>query len=143
MQEHYTWRKDNYLISTDKNKLDHALIHAFLTKSYWAEGRTQETVSLSIENAICFGVYLDNAQMGFARVVTDFATIAYLADVFVLPAHRGKGIGRWLVESILTLPELEKNALWLLLTQDTQWLYQLCGFRRFHTPEGVMVKLKK
>jgi GNAT superfamily N-acetyltransferase len=143
LKQERTWQKENYLISTDKKKLDHVLIYDFLTHSYWAEGRTQEAVSVSIENAVCFGVYLEGEQVGFARVVTDFATIAYLADVFVLPAHRGKGIGRWLVESILTLPELEKNAFWLLLTEDAQWLYQLCGFRLFHSPEGVMVRKGK
>jgi len=136
----HQWQKDHYLISTDKKKLDHGVIYRFLTASYWATGRTLQEVSSSIENSICFGVYAEDTQIGFGRVITDFVTFAYLADVFILPAHRGKGLGKWLVESILSMPELQKNTFWLLLTQDAQWLYQSSGFRRFHYPDGVMVK---
>ena len=138
--EHIELEKEGYVISSDKKKLDHAMIHRFLTVSYWAEGRTLAEVSTSIENAICFGVYREETQVGFARVITDHVTLAYLADVFILPAHQSKGLGKWLVHSILNVPLFKKNIFWLLLTQDAQWLYQQFGFRRFHCPEGVMTK---
>src|SRR5580692_1265290 len=104
----YEIRKDEFLISTDKSKLDIELIHHFLsTKSYWAQNIPFETVKTSIENSICFGMFFQNEQIGFARVVSDKATFAYLGDVFVLPEYRGKGLSKWLMQTIHDHPELQ------------------------------------
>ncbi len=98
------WRRGDYLISTDKNRLDLAVIHDFLTKSYWAEGIPLETVKRAIEHSLSFGVYRDDQQVGFARLVTDYATFAYLADVFILEPFRGQGLSKWLLEVVMALP---------------------------------------
>ncbi|HTP59923.1 MAG TPA: GNAT family N-acetyltransferase, partial [Spirochaetia bacterium] len=115
-----------YSISTDPRRLDLDFIHHFLsTKSYWAQGRPRETVALSMENSICFGLYApDGRQAGFARVVTDRATFAWVCDVFVDEAHRGKGLGKRLVRAVVTHPELEAVK-WLVLgTRDAHGLYR-------------------
>ena len=117
-----------YAVSTDKTLLDRALIHQFLTTSYWAEGRSLETVNASIDSSLCFGVYADDAQVGFARVVTDYATSALLSDVFVLESHRGEGLGKRLLETVLTHPPLQTCS-WTLLTKDAHDLYARYGFQ--------------
>jgi GNAT superfamily N-acetyltransferase len=101
------WRRDGYLISTDASMLDLEVVHGYLSRSYWAAGVPEDVVRRSIENSLCFGVYRGEEQAGFARVVTDHATFAYLADVFVLEEHSGQGIGKWLVEVILSHPDLK------------------------------------
>jgi|SRR4029453_12576714 len=132
-------RKDNFLISTDNSKLDINLIHDYLSNhSYWAEGIPFETVKRSIENAVCFGVYENDKQVGFARVVTDKATFGYLGDVFILESHRGKGLSKWLMECVLKHPELQGFRRWILLTRDAQELYKQFGFVQFHAPERCM-----
>src|SRR2546423_6402597 len=98
------WSRGRFTISTDPEKLDRAMIHEFLAGSYWAKGIPREVVDCSIEGALCFGLYEDGRQVGFARAITDSATFAYLADVFVLESHRGQGLGIWLMESILAHP---------------------------------------
>jgi len=131
----------NYTISTDKNRLDIALIHHFLSvQSYWAIGIPLDTVKKSIDNAMCFGVYSGDQQVGFARVITDWATIAYLADVFILPEHRGQGLSKWLVETITTHPELQGLRRWMLGTSDAHTLYEKYGFKPVARPQIWMEK---
>lgn len=118
-----------YAVSTDKTLLDRALIHQVLTTSYWAEGRSREVVDASIGGSLCFGLYADDVQVGFARVVTDYATSALLSDVFVLESHRRKGLGKRLLEAVLTHPPLQTCS-WTLFTKDAHDLYAQFGFER-------------
>jgi GNAT superfamily N-acetyltransferase len=119
-----------YEISTDPARLDIGLIHRFLSEeSYWAKGRAREVVERSLEHSIVFGAYLDGRQVGFARVVTDRATFAWLADVFVVAEHRGHGVSKQLVEAALGHPELGDVYRWLLGTADAHELYRRFGFR--------------
>jgi GNAT superfamily N-acetyltransferase len=115
-------------VDTDKARLDLALIHAFLVRSHWARGIPFAVMKTAIENALTFGLYRGGNQIGFARVVTDYATFAYLADVFVVEAERGKGLGKFLVETILAHPDLQGLRRWLLGSRDAQALYRRCGF---------------
>jgi GNAT superfamily N-acetyltransferase len=134
-----SWERGEYLISTDLSRLDVALIHKFLSnESYWAVGRRVEVVRRSIDNSLCFGIYRKTEQVGFARVVTDFATFAWLADVFVLPKHRGHGLAKWLMEVILAHPELQGFRRWVLATKDAHSLYAQFGFIPLHRPERWM-----
>ncbi len=126
-----------YTVSTDKARLNAKLIHAFLSRSYWAGGRTLETVEATIRGSLCFGVYEGEKQLGFARVVTDYATFAYLADVFVVETHRGKGLGKFLLEAVLHHPELQSCS-WALFTLDAHALYAQFGFERPAEPERLM-----
>jgi GNAT superfamily N-acetyltransferase len=120
---------DEYTISTDRSRLDVEVIHRFLSEeSYWARGRTREVTDRSIENSVCFGVYRGEEQVGFARAVTDRATFAWLADVFILPEHRGQGLGKRLVEAALGEPSLEGVYRWVLGTADAHELYRRYGF---------------
>jgi len=138
-EELFEERKDNFLISTDKSKLDVNLIHNYLSNdSYWANGIPFDTVKKSIDNAVCFGLYENDKQIGFARVVTDKATFGYLGDVFILESHRGKGLSKWLMECILKHPELQGFRRWILLTRDAQSLYEQFGFTQFHAPDRCM-----
>lgn len=126
-------------ISTDPERLDRDLIHRFLSESsYWASGIPRDLVERSIDNSLCFGAYDGRAQAGFARVITDYATFAYLADVFVLPSHRGQGIGRQLVEAARNHPDLQRIRRWHLVTADAHALYASAGFRPLENPERHM-----
>jgi N-acetylglutamate synthase-like GNAT family acetyltransferase len=118
-----------FLISTDRSKLDVDVIHRFLARSYWAEGIPRETVVRSIENSLCFGVYDNARQIGFARVISDFATYAYLADVFVHEPYRERGLGKELMASIMAHPDLQGLRRWSLGTRDAQSLYAQFGFK--------------
>ena len=131
-------RKDNYLISTDNSKLDINSIHNYLTNSYWAAGIPLDTVNRSIENSTCFGDYDDDKLVGFARVISDKATIAYLGDVFILETHRGKGLSKWLMECIMKHPELQGFRRWILLTRDAHELYRKYGFKDIERPDRYM-----
>jgi GNAT superfamily N-acetyltransferase len=123
------WRRDEYVISTDRERLDLDVIHQFLSEeAYWSPGVARERVERSIEHSICFGLYHGSEQAGFARAVTDRAAFAWLADVFVLPGHRGRGLGVWLVETVLSHPDLERLRL-MLGTADAHSLYERYGFR--------------
>jgi GNAT superfamily N-acetyltransferase len=123
--------ENEYEISLDKKRLDLVMIHDFLAnQSYWAKGIPLEVVKRSIENSLCFGVYHRGKQVGFARVVTDYATIAYIGDVFVTGPHRGKGMGKRLVKTIIDHPELKGLRLWLLGTRDAHDLYRKYGFKK-------------
>ena len=118
-----------FLISTDRSKLDLDVIHGFLSRSYWAAGIPRETVVRSIENSLCFGVYDGANQIGFARVISDFATYAYVADVFILEPYRERGLGKELMASIMAHPDLQGLRRWSLGTRDAQGLYARFGFK--------------
>jgi GNAT superfamily N-acetyltransferase len=132
------WNRDGYTVSSDPSRLQLAVIHGFLTNCYWAEGIPAEIVLRSIEGSIPFGVYHGGEQVGFARIVSDQATFAYVADVFVLEPYRGKGLARWLMQCILETPELQGLRRWLLMTRDAHALYQAVGFSLTKWPERVM-----
>lgn len=128
-------------ISTEKQRLDIDLIHRFLTEeSYWAKTRTLEQTRIAIENSICFGVYQGERQIGFARVVTDQATFAYVGDVFVLDEFRGQGIGKQLMEVIIADPRLQGLRRWVLATRDAHGLYEQFEFSSLRHPERWMEK---
>jgi N-acetylglutamate synthase-like GNAT family acetyltransferase len=130
--------KGEFLISTDRTKLDIEAIHSFLASSYWSKGISRETVARAIENSLCFGIYAGKQQIGFARAISDFATFAYLADVFILETYRGRGLGKWLMEFILQRPQLSGLRRWTLATRDAHGLYALFGFRPLEAPERWM-----
>jgi GNAT superfamily N-acetyltransferase len=129
---------NQYEISTDRSRLDVGLIHDFLRSTYWAADIPRSVVEKSIQNSLCFGAFLGEQQAGFARVITDFATMAYIADVFVVPAHRGRGLAKKLVRAILAHPELQGLRRFLLATQDAHGLYAHFGFRPLAHPEHFM-----
>ena len=131
-------KRGDFTISTDKSRLDLDVIHGFLNTSYWATGRSMETVQRSIENSIPFGVYKGDDQVGFARVITDYATFAWIADVFILDSVRGQGLGKWLMEVILEHPELQGFRRWVLATKDAHELYRRFGFSELRIPERWM-----
>jgi len=127
-----------YEISTDPARFDIDLIHRFLSTSYWAEGRPREVIERSIRHSLCFGVYAEGTQVAFARVITDHAVFAYLADVFVVPERRGRGIATGLMQAILAHPELQGLQVFLLRTRDAQGLYARFGFEPIARPEEMM-----
>ena len=140
---HYEVIKDSFTISTDKKKLDILLIHYFLSKeSYWAKDIPLEVVKRSIEGSLCFGVYFNDEQVGFARVISDRATIAYLGDVFILKEYRGLGLSKWLMDSIIMHPELQGLRRWILLTRDAHRLYERSGFKSLLNPDRYMELFK-
>jgi len=122
------WTRGAYVISTDPRRLDLAIVHAFLARAYWSVGLPRAVLERAVENSLVLGLYSPSGQVGFARVVTDCATFAYLADVFVLEECRGRGLGKWLVEVAVTLPELQGLRRWLLATADAHDLYRQFGF---------------
>jgi GNAT superfamily N-acetyltransferase len=132
------YNRDQFLISTDPALLDLDAIHAFLTRSYWAEGITREVVARSIEHSLCFGVYDAGRQVGFARVISDYATYAYLADVFILESHRGRELAKWLMECVLKHPGLQGLRRWTLATRDAHRLYAQFGFAPLQAPDRFM-----
>jgi GNAT superfamily N-acetyltransferase len=136
------WRRGEYVISTDPSMLDLDVVHGFLQRSYWASERPLETIKRSVEGSLNFGLYRakHRRQVGFARVVTDFATFAWLCDVFIDEAHRGQGLGVWLVETVVEHPELRCMRLWMLGTRDAHGLYEKIGFTPLSAPEKWMQK---
>ena len=133
------WKRGEFSISTDPKQLDITVVHKYLSiDSYWAQGRTVDTVKRSIENSLNFGLYKGKQQIGFARIVTDYATFAWLADVFVLDTYRGRGFGKWLVEVILSHPDLQRFRRWVLATKDAHELYRQFGFIELKRPERWM-----
>lgn len=136
------WQQDDYLISTDKAKLDVEMIYSFVSKSYWGKERTLNEIKISIENSLCFGVYDNNKQIGFARVITDSILFANLLDVFILPSYQGLGLGKWLINTIFNIPELNKIKTWMLGTKDAHDLYKKVGFMPLEHPEWLMVRRK-
>ncbi len=133
------YRRGEFTISTSPERLNLDVIHDFLTNCYWAKGIPRDVVARSIEHALCFGVYDEKgAQVGFARVISDFATIAYIGDVFVLESHRGLGLGKWLMQCIVEHPALQNLRRWILTTLDAHGLYSQVGFTPVKSPERFM-----
>lgn len=129
---------DKYEITTDPSRLDVAAIHDFLSRSYWSPGIPRGVVERALANSLCFGLLLANAQVGFARVVTDKATFAYLADVYVLETHRGQGLAQRLMDEIMRHPDLQGLRRMLLVTRDAHALYARYGFKPLAAPERMM-----
>ena len=130
--------RGEYLISTDPIRLDPEAIHRYLSRSYWAKGIPLEVVRRSVEGSLCFGLYHDNRQIGFARVITDRATFAYLGDVYVLEEHRGKGLGKWLMDAVFAHPALTGLRRFVLATRDAHALYSRYGFTPLRNPAAYM-----
>lgn len=128
-----------YKISTHKSDLDFNVIHSFISNTYWAKGIPAETLQRALDNSICFGVFTEqNQQVGFARVITDCATFAYLSDVFILDDHRGKGLSKWLMEEIVAHADLQNLRRFVLATKDAHGLYQQFGFGALSYPDTFM-----
>ena len=138
--EETEWIKDGYLVSTDKSKIDVETVHDFLSRSYWAENIPLDVVRKSIENSLCFGIYHQQRLIGFARAISDFATFASLADVFILPEQRGKGLSKWLIGIVLEHPQLQGLRRFTLATRDAHSLYAQFGFSLFDKPGRWMQK---
>ena len=126
------------VVTTDRSRLDLDVIHGFLTNCYWAKGIPRETVARSMEHSLCFGAFDDGRQVGFARVISDRATFAYVCDVFALESHRGCGVGKSLMAAIMSHPELRELRRWTLFTRDAQGLYRQFGFGAPAHPERLM-----
>jgi GNAT superfamily N-acetyltransferase len=136
---HELGRQGRFSVSTDPARLDLPLIHDFLSNhSYWAAGIPEKLVRRSLENSLCFGLYHDASQIGFARVVTDKATFAYLGDVFVLDSYRGRGLSKWLLDCVMRHPDLQGLRRFILGTRDAHRLYDRLGFAPLASPERFM-----
>ena len=135
---HLSRKKGRYSISTNPARLDIGAIHAFLSRSFWAEGISKKLIARSIEHSLCFGLFYDRAQVGFARVITDRATFAYLCDVYVLAEHRGKGLGKWLIDAVTAHPDLQGLRRFQLVTRDAHGLYKRFGFKSPQHPARHM-----
>jgi N-acetylglutamate synthase-like GNAT family acetyltransferase len=129
---------EGYVISNDPARLDLAVIHGFISQSYWAKSIPKALIERMIQNSLCWGVYHSSGQVGFARVITDKTTFAYVADVFILPEHRGKGLSKALVATIQAHPDLQGLRRWMLITADAQGLYEQFGFKPVLYPERHM-----
>jgi GNAT superfamily N-acetyltransferase len=135
------WRRDDYLLTTDPAAVDVGAVHAFLHDSYWARGVPLDVVKRSLEHSLSFTLLRDQHLVGFARVITDYATFAYVTDVFVLPEFRGQGLATWMMTCILTHPELQGFRRWCLATRDAHHVYARVGFARTAIPERWMEML--
>jgi GNAT superfamily N-acetyltransferase len=132
------WHRGAYLLTTEKARLDLEVVHIFLKTSYWAAEISADVVIRSVENSLAFGPFEGDEQVGFARVVTDYATFAYLADVFVLEPHRGRGLGKWMMEVVFSHPELQGLRRWIRATRDAHELYRKYGFTELEEPPIFM-----
>jgi GNAT superfamily N-acetyltransferase len=138
------WTKDNYSISTDRRKLNPKMIQQYLANdSYWAQDIPLEKVKIAIKNSVCFGLYDGKKQIGFCRVVTDYVRFAWLADVFILPAYRGRGLSKWLMQIVFQYPDFQGTRRWMLGTKDAHGLYEQYGFTALEQPERMMHKQEK
>jgi N-acetylglutamate synthase-like GNAT family acetyltransferase len=134
-----TYLNKGYNISTDQSLLQFDTIYDYLnTQSYWAKGISTEKLKMAIQSSVCFGVYHQNKQVGFARVISDNSTFAYLADVFIIESHRKQGLSKWLMQTILAHPNFKDLRRWLLATADAQGLYAKFGFKTINQPERFM-----
>ena len=131
-------RRDNYLISTDKSKLDLDVIHGFLKDAYWSPGIPRGVVEKAILHSLCFGVYDGDAQIGFSRVISDVTTLGYLDDVFILESHRGRGLSKWMMECIMAHPDLQNLQCFIVATRDAHGLYAQYGFERIQDASTLM-----
>ena len=134
----YQIQKDEYIVSTDKALLNFEVIHQFLSQSYWSPNIPMEIVKRAAANSLTFGVYQQEKQVGYARIISDYTTFAYLADVFILETHRGKGLSKWLMECIMQYPDLQGLRRWLLATKDAHGLYAQYGFQALDLPDRFM-----
>ncbi|MCZ8131192.1 MAG: GNAT family N-acetyltransferase [Steroidobacteraceae bacterium] len=142
MNAHRQWRHAGYVVDTDHARLDVEAVHGYLSRSYWAAGIPRETVERSLAGSLCFGLYdATGAQVGLARVITDRATFAYLCDVYVLEAHRGRGLAKFLMQCVGEHPELQGLRRFLLVTADAYGLYSQFGFASPARPDRLMEKL--
>ncbi len=139
---HPEWKQNEFVVSTDPAKLDVATVHAFLTRAYWSEQIPQKVIERAVRNSLCFGLFDGSAQVGLARVVTDYATFAYLCDVYVLESHRGRGLGKWLIECVMVHPQLQGLRRFNLVTRDAHGLYAPHGFQPLAKPENHMERHK-
>ena len=128
-------------VSTDKSKLDIPFLQDFLKDVYWAAGRTLEEVQTTVDTSFCFGIYLEEKQIGFCRVITDYVVFAYVMDVFIDEKHRGKGYSSILINAMMTEPQLQQVKIWRLATSDAHFLYQKFGFTSLALPEKMMEKI--
>lgn len=140
MQKIFEAKSENLTVSTDPTRLDVDAICDFLSRSYWANDRPRERIERSLANSLVFGMYDGGKQIGLARVVTDYATFAWLCDVFIEDAYRGKGLGKWLMQTILSHPDLQGLRRWLLATRDAHELYSQFGWKPLEKPERWMGK---
>ena len=136
-----TEENEDFVITTDKTKLDIDVIYDFLTnQSFWARNITFEKVKTSIENSLNFGLFFHDKQIGYARVISDFSTIAYLGDVFIIEEYRGRGLSKWLLEKVMNHPNLQGLRRWILLTADAHELYKKYGWTAITSPDKWMEK---
>lgn len=135
-----TYGRGDYLLSTDPRRLDVDAVYHFLRTAYWGRNKSRETVEISLRHSLCFGLYHGEAQIGLTRVVSDYATFAYLADVYVLEAHRGRGLGQWMIGCVVNHPPLQGVRQWLLFTADAHGLYARHGFGPPAEPDRIMVR---
>ena len=129
---------ENYRISTNKDEMDIKSIHSYLTSCYWSRGVSENIIQLAIDNSLCFGVFQQKEQVGFARLITDYATFAYLADVYILEKHKGKGLSKWMLKEIMEYPQLQGLRRIVLATRDAHSLYEKFGFKELSSPETFM-----
>ena len=142
MRQIFEAQRDSFTISTDTARLDMDAVCDFLSRSYWAKTRPREKTELAIANSLVFGLYDGAKQVGIARVVSDYAVIAYLCDVFIHEDYRGQGLGKWLIETILAHPAVKDVRRWLLATSDAHELYRKFGFEELSEPEKWMQRLR-
>ena len=142
MKKIYETRRDNFLISTDDDRLDLDAIVSFLARAYWAKGRPRERTERALKNSLVFGLYDEARQIGLARVVTDYAVFAYLCDVFIHEEYRGRGLGKWLIETVMNHADLQGLRRWTLATRDAHGLYSPFGWGPLPNPDGWMEILR-
>ncbi|WP_027625436.1 GNAT family N-acetyltransferase [Clostridium lundense] len=138
---HIVCELGEFLITTDPNKVDIDAVNELLARSYWAEKRNKEIVKKSVENSLCFSLYDKDKQVGFARVVTDYITFGYVRDVFIHENYRGKGLGKWLMECVISHPDIRNIERLMLATKDAQEFYKYKGFSQLQKPEAFMERL--
>lgn len=141
--DHFEANRDPYLISTDPTLIDLDVVHGFISHTYWANGISRERMERAVSNSLMFGVYLgeERQQIGGARIVTDHATFAYLADVFIVEEHQGKGLSKWLCEQLFEHPDLTHLRRWILATKDAHTLYEKYGFTPLAEPGRYMERM--
>lgn len=137
------WHKGDYLVSTDPERLDRAAIHRYLSEeAYWSLGIPRELLDTALDHSLCFGLYLGQQQVGFARLITDYATFAYLADVYVLAEHRGQGLARWMMTCIMAHPQVVPLRRIMLVTKDAHPLYRAVGFDDPAVPSRILTRYR-
>lgn len=132
------WKKDDYRVSDDKALLDIEFVYQFISNSYWAKGIPKETMTQGLDNSLCFMLFENEQPIGFARVVSDYATFGYLADVFVIDSYQGRGLGKWLMACVMSHPQLQGLRRFMLATLDAHGVYEPFGFEAINKPEMLM-----